>query len=138
MLDVDGVFAIPDEEFSLAFARSSGPGGQNVNKVSSKAILTWHFARNKSVPAAVRQRFLAKYGKRLTKEGEIVVSSQRYRDQPRNIEDCREKLREILRGVLVAPKLRRATKPSKGSKERRLEAKRRRSQTKAHRRSVDE
>lgn len=138
MLDIDGVFAIPDEEFSFTFARSSGPGGQNVNKVNSKAILTWSPVESPSLPGAVRLRFLARFASRLTNEGKLVIASQRYRDRPRNIEDCRQKLVEMLRSVLAPPKARRPTKPSRGAKERRLESKRRRSEAKARRRPVAE
>ena len=76
-----------------------------------------------------------KYGSKLTNDGEIIVISQRYRDQPKNIEDCREKLREMIRSVLIAPKIRRATKPTRGSQERRITEKKRRSETKARRRT---
>lgn len=138
MLDIDGRFAIPANELSFSYARSSGPGGQNVNKVNSKVVLAWSPVRSAVLPGPVRQRFLARYGGKLTKEGEIVVVSQRFRDQPRNIEDCREKLREMIRSVLVAPKPRRPTKPTRGSKERRLTEKRRRSETKARRRGGDD
>ena len=134
MLDVDGRIKIPASELSLAFARSSGPGGQNVNKVNSKASLTWKFVQSTSLPPAIRQRFLTKFGSKLTNDGEIIVVSQRYRDQPKNIEDCREKLRDMIRSALVGPKTRRATKPTRGSQERRITEKKRRSETKARRR----
>lgn len=134
MLDIDGRFTIPSAEMSLSFARSSGPGGQNVNKVNSKVTLTWSPVRSSAIPPGVRQRFLTKYGNRLTNDGNLLVVSQRYRDQPKNIEDCREKLREMIRTVLVAPIVRRPTRPTKGSKERRISEKKHRSEAKARRR----
>jgi len=134
MLDIDGRFTIPSAEISLSFARSSGPGGQNVNKVNSKVTLSWSPVRSAVLPPAIRQRFLAKYGNRLTNDGDLLIVSQRYRDQPKNILDCHEKLLEMIRSVLVAPKIRRPTKPTRGSKERRITEKKRRSETKARRR----
>jgi ribosome-associated protein len=124
---------IPDAELRLSFARSSGPGGQNVNKVSSKAILHFDILNSPSIPPDVRERFLKAYGSRVTKTGEIVIHSEEYRDQPRNIEACHEKLRAMLLAVLKPPKKRRPTKPTRGSKVRRLNEKKRRSDVKAGR-----
>jgi ribosome-associated protein len=134
---VDEKLQIPDHELSFAFARSSGPGGQNVNKTNSKAVLTWNFAANTSMPEGMRQRFLARYGKRLTELGTLVIHSDKFRDQTRNMDDCLEKLAEILREVLVAPKKRRATKPSRGSVEKRLKTKKASSEKKQNRRRFD-
>jgi ribosome-associated protein len=125
---------IPPAEFEFTYARSSGPGGQNVNKVNSKAVLRWQATKSPSLPEAVRTRFLAKYGSRLTGDGELLITSERYRDQPRNIDDCLEKLREMLLSVAVAPKKRKKTKPSRASKERRLDSKKRDSTKKQNRR----
>jgi ribosome-associated protein len=121
---------VPDSELQMSFARSSGPGGQNVNKVESKAILRWNVRTTECLPADVRERFLAKYNSRLTKDGDLLLASQEFRDQPRNIEACRERLVAMIRVVLQAPKKRRATKPTKGSKVRRLNDKKSRSQVK--------
>lgn len=137
MLVVTQNIRIPREEFEFTFARSSGPGGQNVNKVNSKAVLRWNPTTTPSLPQAVRERFLAKFASRITTEGELVVSSERHRDQPSNIEDCLEKVREMVASVAVAPKKRRPTKPSKGSKERRLDSKRRDSAKKQGRRTFE-
>jgi ribosome-associated protein len=123
MLVVNSRIAIPDDELRFTYVRSSGPGGQNVNKVNSKAVLRWCVAANTSVPEDVRGRFVAKYQGRLTVDGEIIVTSDRYRDQGRNIEDCLEKLRALLLDVAVPPKKRRATKPTKAARERRLKSK---------------
>jgi ribosome-associated protein len=125
---------IPLSEFEFSFARSSGPGGQNVNKVNSKAVLRWPALASPSLPADVRQRLLAQFRSRLTTEGELLIVSQRYRDQPRNIDDCLEKLRELLTSVLVAPKKRRPTRPGRAAKQRRLDSKKADSQKKNLRR----
>lgn len=125
---------IPDQELEWAFARSGGPGGQNVNKVASKAELRWKLAENTSVPEAVRQRLKAQQRRRLTADGDLLVTSQKFRDQPRNREDCLEKLRALVVQALAVPKPRRATKPTRGSKERRLAEKRHRASTKSGRR----
>jgi len=138
MLIITRHLRIPDAELELTFARSSGPGGQNVNKVNSKAMLRWAVGGSPSLTEAVRQRFLQKFGNRLTTEGELVLSSQRYRDAPRNAHDCLEKLRTMLLGVAHPPKRRRATRPTRGSVERRLRGKRRRSSAKQNRRLREE
>lgn len=134
MLLVNRQLQIPLAEFEITFARSGGPGGQNVNKVNSKAVLRWGVRSSASLPEDVRQRFLQKYAARLTNEGELLVTSQRYRDAPRNVQDCLDKLRAMLLAVANPPKRRRATRPTRGSVERRLQAKRRQSSVKLRRR----
>lgn len=138
MLSISANLAIPDDELQFTFSRSSGPGGQNVNKVNSKATLRWNVRASASLPEGVKQRFTQKFGSRLTKEGELLLVSQEYRDQPKNIQACLDRLREMILLVLIPPKKRRPTKPTRGSKIRTLEAKHRRSQTKANRRVRDE
>jgi len=133
MLRVTPRIQIPDEELEFTFVRSSGPGGQNVNKVSSKAVLRWDARASEALPADVRERFEAKFGSRLTNEGHLIVGSQRYRDQARNAEDCREKLRAMLAAVAQPPKRRRPTKPSRAAVARRLKTKQERSQRKQSR-----
>lgn len=130
MLIVNKRIAIPDEELAFSYVRSSGPGGQNVNKVNSKAVLRWNVAANSSVPADVRERFAAAQRRRITTGGEIVLSSDRYRDQARNAADCLDKLRAMLAEVATPPKKRRPTKPSKAARERRLKTKTEQSQKK--------
>jgi ribosome-associated protein len=134
MFEVTPTICIPLDEFEWSFARSGGPGGQNVNKVASKAVLRWPFEASPSVPLDVKARFRTAFGNRLTTDGDLVLSSEATRDQARNREDCLEKLAAMLRAAAQPPKLRRATKPSKSSKRRRVDAKRRTSATKAGRR----
>jgi ribosome-associated protein len=120
MLEITPNLSLNPSEISFTYARSGGPGGQNVNKVSSKVILRWNPVRSPSLPEDVRGRFLAQQRSKLTNEGEILVTSQKTRDQGRNTEDCLEKLRTMILRALLPPKVRKATKPSRGAKERRL------------------
>lgn len=136
-LAVNSRLRIPLAEFEFTFARSSGPGGQNVNKVNSKALLRWPIGASPSLPEAVRGRFLQKHGNRVTNEGDLLISSQRYRDQGRNVEDCLEKLRVMLAAAAAPPVHRKRTKPSRGSIERRLQSKRIRSDKKQSRRTLE-
>jgi ribosome-associated protein len=133
-MDIAHGITIPEDELHFSFARSGGPGGQNVNKVASKAILHWNLAANTSLPADVRERLRGLQRRRLTTEGELVIHGQRFRDQAKNVEDCRERLREMVVQALQRPKLRKPTRPSRAAKRRRLEAKRQQSQRKAQRR----
>ncbi|MEX0718399.1 MAG: alternative ribosome rescue aminoacyl-tRNA hydrolase ArfB [Planctomycetaceae bacterium] len=133
-LVVNARIAIPKSEFDLSFVRSSGPGGQNVNKVATKVRLRWPVLESPSLPDDVRARFVARNRRRITREGEFILSSQRYRDQPRNIADCLEKLRELLAEVATPPRPRKKTKPSRGAKERRLTEKKQQSERKRRRR----
>lgn len=126
-LAVNSRLRIPLDEFEFTFTRSSGPGGQNVNKVSSKALLRWPIRTSPSLPEAVRGRFLSKYGNRVTSDGDFLISSQRYRDQRKNIDDCLEKLRVMLAEAAAPPVHRKRTRPTRGSIERRLQTKRQKS-----------
>src|SRR5205823_1239328 len=123
MLAVNETIAIPDAEFAWTYVRSGGPGGQNVNKVASKAVLRWPLDASPSVPDAVKMRLRMLQRRRVTIDGDLIITSQKYRDQERNREDCLDKLAEMIRAALFVPKPRRATKPTKGSKLRRLAAK---------------
>jgi ribosome-associated protein len=120
MLEITPALSLAPEELTFAYARSGGPGGQNVNKVSSKVILRWNPGRSAALPADVRARFLTQQRSKLTKEGDMLITSQKTRDQGRNTEDCLEKLRTLILRAVQPPKVRKATKPSRGSKERRL------------------
>jgi ribosome-associated protein len=134
MLVINSRIQIPYEEFEFSYARSSGPGGQNVNKVNSKAILRWGVIASPCLPADVRARLLAKIGTQVTNDGDLIITSDRYRDQPRNREDCLEKLQAMIKAVAVAPKKRRPTKPGRAAKERRLKSKQTHSEKKERRR----
>jgi ribosome-associated protein len=134
---INDTLEIPDEELGWTFARSGGPGGQNVNKVNSRAVLHWAIARNASLPEDVRTRIRARERNRLTVEGELLIQSQRHRTQERNREDCLDRLREIVLAALTAPKKRRPTRPTRASKLRRLADKKARSERKESRRGAD-
>ncbi len=134
MLIVPPHLRIPHAELQFTFVRSSGPGGQNVNKLNTKAVLRWAVRASPSLPSDVRARFLDRYQHRITNDGDLVLSSQRFRDQLQNQRDCLEKLREMLAAIAVAPKRRRKTKPTKASIVRRRTEKRANSTKKQHRR----
>jgi len=138
MLVINSTIAIPDDEFIWSYVRAGGPGGQNVNKVSSKALLRWNAAGSPSVPDVVKSRVLALNRKRITATGDLLITGQRFRDQERNRTDCLEKLAEIIREASTLPKQRRATKPTRGSHRRRLAAKKHRSAIKSNRRPANE
>jgi ribosome-associated protein len=124
---------IPEEEFQWSFSRSGGPGGQNVNKVASKAELRWNVAQTPSLPLEIKARFCERFGGRITSEGELVITSQRFRDQARNREDCLEKLRAMIVQAAAPPRPRKKTRPTRASHRKRLEAKKRRAATKKSR-----
>ena len=133
MLVVNSRIKIPLREFQFTFARSAGPGGQNVNKLNTKALLRWPVTKSASLPEAVRRRLLEQNPRRLTNEGDFLVVSQRFRDAGRNVADCLEKLRQMVAAAAVAPKPRRKTRPTAGSVKRRLEQKRRQARKKQNR-----
>jgi ribosome-associated protein len=138
MLYITETIHIPETELEWSFARSGGPGGQNVNKVESKAVLRWRFGENRSLPADARARLREMQPHRITTEGDFLITSQRFREQDLNRQDCLEKLRMFVLAALVRPKARKATKPTRGSKRRRVADKRRHSGTKALRRKPTE
>jgi len=128
---------IPASELGLAFARSGGSGGQNVNKVSSKVELRWNLTASTAVAEEDRTWLLEKLGNRLTSDGTLIVVSQLTRDQVKNRDDAASKLALIVRTALERPKTRRPTRPTKSSKRRRVEGKKHRSEIKANRRYQD-
>ena len=136
MLKITGSIQIPLREFEFTFARSSGPGGQNVNKVNTKATLTWDIGKTQSISESIKSRFRAKFSRRINKEGRVIVHSQRFRDQGRNVADCLTKMQELVKSVTKPPKVRKKTKRSRASIQRRLDHKKANSQRKQGRRQV--
>jgi ribosome-associated protein len=133
MLDIDGQLAIPDDELVEKFVRAAGPGGQNVNKVASAVELRFDVAGSRVLPEPLRERLLARRDRRLTDEGVLVIQANRFRDQSKNREDARARLVDILRAAQVVPKRRIATRPTRASKERRIDAKKSRASVKRNR-----
>ena len=130
MLVVTPEVSIPDEEFEWKFIRSSGPGGQNVNKVASAVQLRFLLPRNVSLPVAARNRLRRMAGQRLLDDGSILLSARSERSQEQNRRDALERLAELIRAALIEPKVRKKTRPTRASKERRRESKKRRGTTK--------
>jgi ribosome-associated protein len=135
VLRITPSIAIPDEELEERFVRSSGPGGQNVNKVATAVELRFDALNSPALPEALRTRLLARRDSRITADGVIIIQAQRFRSQDRNREDARERLLNLILAVLKPPKPRIATKPSRGAQERRLISKRERAGVKRQRAS---
>jgi ribosome-associated protein len=127
---------VPAAALEMKAVRSSGPGGQNVNKVASKIQLRVELGRIEGLPPRARERLAALAAARLDADGRLLITSQRFRDQPRNLEDARQKLRALVARALEEPRLRRPTRASTAARERRLQAKRRDAQRKRLRRSA--
>ena len=137
MIRVTRSIQLDESEIEEQFVRASGPGGQNVNKVASAVQLRFDAARSPALPDDVRARLMELAGRRLTREGVIVISADRFRTQERNRADALERLLELIRAAAVRPTIRRATRPTLASKRRRLEGKQRRGQTKRERSGKD-
>ena len=135
MIRITPSISIAERELEEHFIRASGPGGQNVNKLASAVELRFDVHRSQSLPDNVRARLERLAGKRLTREGVLVIHAERHRTQERNRQDARERLIELIERAAVAPVARRATKPTAASRERRLQSKKRRSAIKGLRRN---
>ncbi len=135
MIHVTGRIAIDEREIEESFVRASGPGGQNVNKLSTAVQLRFDVRHSPSLPADVRERLERIAGSRLTNDGVLVIIAQRHRTQARNRDDALDRLVELIRQAAIAPVKRRPTRPTKASRERRIAGKKRRSGIKNLRRS---
>jgi ribosome-associated protein len=124
IVQVNSQIAIPRREIQFSFVRSSGPGGQNVNKVASKAVLRWQVATSPSIPDHLKPRLISQLGRRMNDRGELVLASQRYRDQSKNIDDCLEKLCDLVAAAVKLRKKRKKTATPRSSREARLRQKR--------------
>ncbi|HZS82756.1 MAG TPA: alternative ribosome rescue aminoacyl-tRNA hydrolase ArfB [Stellaceae bacterium] len=136
MLRITPELAIAEDEIEFAFVAASGPGGQNVNKLASAAQLRFDAARSPALNPAQRQRLARLAGRRMTKEGVLVIQAQRFRSQERNRRDALLRLVALLRAAAVPPRVRRKTRPPPALAERRLAAKKRRGERKRSRRGV--
>lgn len=132
-----GKFDIPDSELRFTFSRSGGPGGQNVNKVNSRAQLHWNVANTRSLPDEVKARLSTQFKSRINDAGELLIDCDETRSQHENREICLRRLAEMILAASKPPKKRIATKPSKASKKRRQQARKHRSAVKQMRRRVD-
>ncbi len=134
-LVINDRIAIPRGELNFTFSRSPGPGGQNVNKLNTKATLKWLYAESAWLPEDVQRRFGKLFAKRINANSELVLSSSRYREQRRNVEDCLEKLKHLVLAAAVIPPVRKRPKKSAAANAKRLTEKRQRAERKQNRRA---
>lgn len=128
---------VPEHELTIEYVRSSGPGGQNVNKTATKVVVRWNIRSSASLRDDVKARFLERFASRVTTAGDILVTSDRYRDQPRNEADCLAKIDAMLLEVATPPRKRRPTRPGRAARERRIQSKKSRGQVKTLRGRID-
>lgn len=136
MIYITHTITIDEREIHEEFVRSSGPGGQNVNKVATAVQLRFDVGHSSSLPGDVRKRLIRLSGRRITEDGVLIIDARRFRTQERNRRDAIDRLIELIRGAAEKPKPRHKTRPTLASKRRQLEAKRRRGETKRMRRPV--
>ncbi len=136
MLEITPTVNIPLSELEFSYVRSAGPGGQNVNKVASKAVMRWNMQASAALAPEQKERMQTLYPSQVTKDGVLILTSQLTRDAPKNRQDCMEKLKKMVAQALRVPKRRVPTKPTKGSVRRRLDDKSRHSE-KLRQRRVD-
>jgi ribosome-associated protein len=136
MIRITRTLAIPDNEIQEQFIRASGPGGQNVNKVSSAVQLRFDVVHSPSLPEEVRARLIILAGRRISQDGVLTIEAQRFRTQGRNRDDARVRLADLIRSATEVAELRRATRPTRASQRRRLDSKHKRGDTKKQRRAV--